>query len=306
MATAELRRSARLNTQDSNGRDHLAALMPGWTRVKFEGWITSPTVRPHLQFWYQLCLASRGRFNDVVDWINTGKAGYFHNPRHLEEDLLLMCLCEGSPKTHEEGDEEEERVLAKAETETAAWFTQELWARTAWRIVQANSGPGQAFEHMVQEVPAGAYGFVIEILCIAFHSIAFRGRASCYERLINGPACEKKTMYTTLGKQAEKFEDTEINASEELSDASTETSDHSSDLDFEESRRCISVRRVKLLEPRLKYDKNSYALRPGELRMVDKDGWVVIERLQRRQTLRSLLKMSLKGKEERVNRNDQL
>ena len=63
-----------------------------WTRAKLEGWIASSTVQPHLQLWYQLCIASKRRFNDAVDWINTGEQGYFYNPNDLQEYLLLMCL----------------------------------------------------------------------------------------------------------------------------------------------------------------------------------------------------------------------
>lgn len=187
MSPTELRRSLRLNTYDSNGRDYLANSI-GWSRQKLESWIISPTVRPNLQLWYQVCIAGRTRFNDAVEWINTGEQGYFYNPSDLEEDLLLMCLCEGdkdSEGEHEQGNGRDGASYQDEKAKTGRWITQEVWARTAWRIVQDNREKDQAFVWHAKEHPAAAYGLVIDLLCLAFHSIAFRHRSSIYEQLIN-------------------------------------------------------------------------------------------------------------------------
>jgi hypothetical protein len=63
-----------------------------------------------------------------------------------------------------------------------------LWAQIAWRIVEDNCGSGDAFEKSFRQSPAKPYAFVIEILCIAFHSIAHRDRNSIWDEIINGPA----------------------------------------------------------------------------------------------------------------------
>lgn len=182
---AELRRSERLGAYDSNGRDYLSSRL-GWTRPKFEDWIHSPTVRPFLQEWHALCIVGHYHFNDAVDWINTGEKGYFYNENDLEEDLLFICLCAGDDGQAEDQGEGSSINLNANGGCTAAWLTQELWARTAWRVVHANRSPGQIFHFAMQDRPAVAYGFAVEMLCIIFHSIAFRGVESVYLPLIEG------------------------------------------------------------------------------------------------------------------------
>jgi hypothetical protein len=128
MATQALRSSTRLQLESSNGRAYLADLI-GWMTAELESWIRSSTVQPHLQLWYHLCVASARRFNDAVEWINSGPEGYYYHPRDLEEDLLLMCLCEGVASN---GTISSVSTAASYENKTAAtgkWITQELWAR---------------------------------------------------------------------------------------------------------------------------------------------------------------------------------
>ncbi|KAK5134488.1 hypothetical protein LTR08_006405 [Meristemomyces frigidus] len=230
------RRSTRLSAHDDpNGRVYLASLL-SWPRHRLETWLTSPTVRPHLQLWYRLCISNSRRFNDAVEWINTGPKGYYFHTDDLEEDLLLMCLGEGN-----DGYDYVER---KARTEW--WITQEVWARTAWRIVQANAGEKEVFELMVEERPAGAYGFVIEVLCLAFHSIAHRGKGSCYVELINGGGCERaeEALQDETGMD-DLVDDDDTESATTLSTVSdsTEMSDDSADLDFESKSSRTSVPR---------------------------------------------------------------
>ncbi|KAK5691338.1 hypothetical protein LTR17_025671 [Elasticomyces elasticus] len=260
--------------------------MPGWTRTKLEGWITSTTVRPHLQLWYQLCVASRSRFDDGVDWVNTE---YFYNPSDLEEDILLMCLGAGRPI---DDGEHKVSVFADKEAKTTTWITQECWARTAWRIVHANGSLGQAFEGIVETSPAACYGFVVEILCIAFHSIAFRGRASCYERLINGHPCQPESAIGAISDRPEAVQDSDSVANTYSDESSLDATDHSSDSDFEEPSRGRVMAWKRVRGPRVRYDRNSVGagvvrewvrlfpkgetsprvLRLHELRMEDEDG----------------------------------
>ena len=195
MAPGKPRRSPRLDIVESNGRDYLADTM-GWTREELEEWVSSSSVKPHLQRWHQICVAGRNRLNDAIGWLSTGNPEYYNNAEELEEDLLLMCLGEGTMDNQGdlgEGGEGESFRHADKNVKTTEWTTQELWARTAWRIVQNNKGVGEVFEKRAEAHPAACYGFTIDLVCLAFHSIAFRGRASIWEQLINGSTTAETT-----------------------------------------------------------------------------------------------------------------
>lgn len=226
MAVSELRRSSRLHAYDSNGRDYLADKL-GFSRAELEEWITSPTVKPHLKLWYQLCIGNGRRFNDAIAWINERDGEYFYDEDLLEDDLVLMCLAEGDTD-EEDLDivlEEGRQAYGNEKAKTTTWTTQNLWARTAWRVVQNNKGEDQSFEVHIKHHAAACYAFVIELLCLAFHSIAHRRSASPYESLINGS--------TTPGKDAKPT--AQINEStsmaQEDSDASMASTEHGSSSD---------------------------------------------------------------------------
>ncbi|CAK3858916.1 Hypothetical predicted protein [Lecanosticta acicola] len=193
----ELRRSQRraATAYESNGRDYLAATM-GCSRKQFEDWLTSSSVRPHLVLWYKLCYIGVRRFNVGVDWINTGEKGYYYNPQDLEEDLLLMCLGEGNADDDIEGNSLEPKY-SDEKAVTCKWITQEVWARAAWRIVKNNSGEGQPFEKTIIEHPSKAYAFVIDILCIAFHSLVHRYEESVWDGLITSAGAESPPTPST-------------------------------------------------------------------------------------------------------------
>ncbi|KXT06653.1 hypothetical protein AC578_8570 [Pseudocercospora eumusae] len=176
-----LRRSRRYAAicYDSNGRECVADQLR-LTRTELEVWLALPTVHSHLQLWYNLCVVGRKRFKDGREWIETGEDGYFYNSSYLEEDLLLMCLEEGDIEDGVAG------KFANRNTSTFDWITQELWARTIWRIVQDNRGAGQIFETQAIKHPAAAYGSIIDLLTISFHSIVFRGGESIWHNLILG------------------------------------------------------------------------------------------------------------------------
>lgn len=228
----EPRRSARLTTYDSNGRDALAGDL-GWTRGQLETWIQSPSIRPHLQAWYRLCVEGERRFNDAVEWINTGEKGYFYDPRDLEEDVFLACLGEGVTV---DGDDNSNKGYDIKDVQTGEWITQELWARTAWRIVQASIGPGEVFEKRIKQHTAWCYAFVIDMLCIAFHSIAHRGPDSCYRDLIVGATKKQKAQWTAgraawvenhgaEDSKAEAVENTDSSSMIDESDVQTSSSE---------------------------------------------------------------------------------
>ncbi|KAK8211366.1 hypothetical protein M8818_003333 [Zalaria obscura] len=85
-----VRRSDRLKTTELNGRGYLSDQM-GCTVFKFEEWMKSSSVLPHLLQWDKLCIKGVSRYNDVVDKINSGE---FYDVEEFEDDLILACLSE--------------------------------------------------------------------------------------------------------------------------------------------------------------------------------------------------------------------
>lgn len=243
MARPELRRSQRLGTPDSNGRDYLSSKL-GWIRVTFEDWIYSSTVRPHLQDWYGLCISNSSRFNDVADWVNTGEKGYFYNEHDLEDDLLLLCLGAGDDGNIEACVAEASLDFVRDTPSPQGWITQELWARTAWRITQANRECGQIFHFAIQDRPAAAYGIVIEMLCIVFHSVAFRGSASVYLRLLTGDQARgsmqlDQVVDAGVAHFDATFDDHKLN--DETETSSSSAVDRTSDTTFSDPRRVVAA-----------------------------------------------------------------
>lgn len=138
---------------------------------------------------YHICVSGSRRFNHAIEWINSGQKGYFYNAENLEEDLLFLCLGEGIGSAVVDSKSAGGKEIAKfadKDAKTSTWLTQEVWARTAWRIVQDNRGDGQLFADSVESHPATCYAFAIDLLCLAFHSIAFRGGESVYTQIIMG------------------------------------------------------------------------------------------------------------------------
>lgn len=240
MPFQELRRSERLGTYDANGRDYLSSKL-GWTRPKFEEWLYSSSVCPHLQEWYTACIADKSRYNDGIDWINTGEKGYFYNESDLEEDVLLMCLDVGNGE-HDVKSEECSGIadFSSAEIDTESWITQQMWARTAWRLVHSNCAAGQAFHSMMSTQPAAAYGFAIEMLCIVFHSVAFRGVGSVYLPLLksagHGKQAKKNREVAGAGEASQEPFDDDA-AEEYTASSSSSAADHTSDATFTNTRR---------------------------------------------------------------------
>ncbi|EME47148.1 hypothetical protein DOTSEDRAFT_20951 [Dothistroma septosporum NZE10] len=184
---AAVRRSTRSASAlyNSNGRDYLASEL-GCSQDELNAWLKSSKVRPHVQVWYKLCVLGRRRCQEITDWIargtHIGKVGYFYDDSKLQNDVLLECLCEGNIEV---GTGYEISIFADPSVHTYNWSTQEIWARSAWRIVQENASPGDVFELMVLEHAARAYALVIDILSIAFHSITFRRSESVWEEIID-------------------------------------------------------------------------------------------------------------------------
>lgn len=232
--STSVRRSARLGTYESNGRRYLADKLSEATGCTYgvaelESIITAPSVRSHLQHWYRLCIEGQKRFNTAIEWINTGADGYFYNTSDLEEDLLLFCLCEGSGHDAS-GTETSVFGFADHATKTEKWTTVELWARTAWRVVQAlaiKGGPGAGglFELVLEKQPATAYAWAIDLLCLAFHSIAHRGVTSRWRDLIVGLTVKKQFAWDR-GRASWV---------EEFGEAEDDICEHESDRDMRDS-----------------------------------------------------------------------
>ncbi|KAF2216180.1 hypothetical protein CERZMDRAFT_93478 [Cercospora zeae-maydis SCOH1-5] len=192
-----LRRSQRCHAAnyDSNGRDYLASEL-GYTRSGLEKWLAAPEVHQHLALWYNLCVLGRRRYNDAIDWIIEGEEGYFYDKQGLEEDVLLTCLGEGNAKILE-GQELSDFI--EDGVNTSNWSTAKLWARTAWRIVQSNCSEGQCFRTTIVRHPAAAYGLTIDVLCLAFHSIAYRKAESIWHGLVTQESSQSLNLYSKPG-----------------------------------------------------------------------------------------------------------
>lgn len=157
-----------------------------------------------------------------MEWINTG---YFLQECNLEEDILLLCLGEGEQSSNEDADGEACGMYADTTARTCKWTTIELWARTVWRIVQNNCGPGTVFEKAMKFHPAAAYGVTFDILTLAFHNIASVGPESVWATIINSAyiptlaltPCNKPTsvrMTSIIARQIAM--DTDPDASSEI------------------------------------------------------------------------------------------
>ncbi|KAJ9625801.1 hypothetical protein H2203_004564 [Taxawa tesnikishii (nom. ined.)] len=174
-----LRRSSRLAVTDLNGRGYLADIL-SWPVQRLEEWVKSDRVHPHLVRWFNIAVKCTERKADVAGLIDNGQyhcqPGKTYKDRNLEEDTLLICLMEGEASARFED----------TSASTLTWPTEEIWARTAWRIVHENKEKGGVFEHTIKHHPTSCYAFVIDVLLIAFHSIYHRGVYSCYYAMITG------------------------------------------------------------------------------------------------------------------------
>lgn len=183
LATTSPRRSNRQTwaKNPSFGRDYLADAL-GWSRAQLDDWLLSTSVHSHLVFWHTTCVQKARRYNESIEWIKTG---YFQETSDLEEDVLLLCLGEGSDNdSNRDASGIECNTYADRTSRTFKWTTIELWARTVWRIVQDNSGKGGIFEKIMTYHPAAAYGIVFDILSLAFHNIAWVKSESVWSTLI--------------------------------------------------------------------------------------------------------------------------
>lgn len=165
----------------SFGRDNLAEAL-GCSRAWLDSWLLSSKVHPHLVLWHSTCIERTRRFNEGVEWINTG---YFFEACNLEDDVLLLCLEEGPEGSEADANGVKCKSYADQTARTFKWTSVELWARSTWRIVQDNCGKGDIFEKAVKFHPAAAYGIVCDLLCVAFHNIAYVGPESVWANIIN-------------------------------------------------------------------------------------------------------------------------
>lgn len=252
MASTQVRRSLRLQA-DPNGRQYLANQL-NWTIDKVDDFITNSTVQPHLQLWHKLCITGTRRCNEVYELINANHFRTLGKDEDLDkgfaQELWLACLADGDHGIQR---------FADRKTMTGEWTTVDVWARTAWRIVNSNKDPGQAFErlaHKHPEHPGKSYRVIVDLLCLAFHSIAFRGKASVYEKLINETAASDggtaEDMAVTADDDLELDQVSEplgtVHGSDTSSSISATTDNNTADEDFAVNRK----HRRKRASPRSK------------------------------------------------------
>lgn len=231
MTSPVIRRSSRQTWANyaSFGRDYLAETL-GWSRPQLDDWLLSSTVHPHLVFWHSTCIERARRFNEGVEWINTG---YFFKDCNLEEDVLLLCLGEGNQGSDEDAAGVECKTYANATAKTYRWTTVELWARSVWRITQDNCGKGARFEKAMESHPAAIYGIVFDVLALAFHNIASIGLESVWATIINS-ACTPTRALTLCTASGFIRVNNSVVAQQMAMDADPDTSSEFSVEQFEE------------------------------------------------------------------------
>jgi len=170
------RRSVRLRGLRLQGREYLSDCLH-WTIPQLEQWIQAPYIQPHLQHWYLHCVMRVRYYNVVLDLINTGR--YQKPDNDFERDILLECFCldmAGVPAD----------TGKFIKTDNDYEMIVQLWAKAAHKIIEQSDGRDSIITYLLKRHPAKAYHFAIDLISIAFHGIAYRGRNSCYEALING------------------------------------------------------------------------------------------------------------------------
>ncbi|KAK4968102.1 hypothetical protein LTR66_011883 [Elasticomyces elasticus] len=171
------RRSSRLTEAcNANGRSYLADQL-GWTVQQMDEWITSCNVRPFLRWWKTRCFDDLERRKEIRTHIESSQVADHSHYAAWEAHVFTACV-----------DEENVRYYEKRVTNTGDWNTADHWARTAHRIVKRQSETGGIFDSAVEKRPASAERFVVELLCLAFHSLVHRGVDSVYCDLITGTA----------------------------------------------------------------------------------------------------------------------
>lgn len=180
----QLRRSTRStrHLDSANGRNYLASKV-ACSQAAFEIWLVSAAVMPHLQSWYNLCIRSRSRFTEALGWIDEGESGYYYSKSGLEQDLL--GLCQGATDISGQCYYKAPSGAPETAHNTSSWSTQDIWARAAWRIAESSPSLQEACRKNGAKTISTAYAIAIEVIVVAFHSIACRGSASVWESLIN-------------------------------------------------------------------------------------------------------------------------
>ena len=169
------RRSPRKSSLDLNGRGYLANLF-GFPVSELEAWLQSEHVRPQLQEWYRLAVEDPDHYNYVLDLINQGV--FEQTGNEFEEEILLTAFSEGDDIT---------QCVTSGKIDISELSTIDLWTATVWGIASSSQDHIPTFHQLFNLQPLKGLSIVVDVLSIAFHSIAHRGNASCYHVLINGP-----------------------------------------------------------------------------------------------------------------------
>lgn len=196
------RRSSRLADYGLNGRGYLSNQL-GCTVSEVDCWITSKNASSHLSLWYQQCV-SKGEASDIM--LELVKNGDFEKPYNIfEKDILHTALGQQNRPS--------------MRTDPSYINTIHIWAVTAKNVVEASRSYTPTFVDLAKHHHEKFLTTAIDLLCLAFHSIAYRGRRSVYASMI-GHAVTNKQIEPRLSVYESGSTETDESA---VDDISTET-----------------------------------------------------------------------------------
>ena len=168
------RRSSRLASADLNGRGYLSDQL-GCTVTEVDRWITSDQVHSHLVIWYQQNVLKQESRSVMLDLIKTRN---FEKPNNIfEADILRVTLGQ----------------TRRPDMRQDAPYVSAIhsWAATTQDIVEASRLYTISFARLATDHHERFHIITIDLLCLAFHSIAYRGQGSIYTTMI-GPSAKIK------------------------------------------------------------------------------------------------------------------
>lgn len=182
VGNGSIRRSYRRKVIDLNGRGYLSDQL-GLSIEQLEAWTQSSGVKAALATWHRRCIEDAPTYNSILNMINAGVFETRNNK--FEEELLLASIGEYSLY-------EDEKTIES--------FAMDMWAEATRSIVKGSLDFLHIFSHLYRYHTARLFAIVIDMLCLAFHSIAHRENDSCWYIIIRGHSltdCDRST--TTEG-----------------------------------------------------------------------------------------------------------
>ncbi|GAB7341830.1 hypothetical protein MBLNU457_g0152t1 [Dothideomycetes sp. NU457] len=172
---AATRRSSRLTGSDLNGRGYLSDQL-GCTVSEVDCWITSKNISRPLKKWYQQCVMKGEASNTMLELI---KSGNFEKPNNVfEKDILHTALGQ--------------RDRPSMGTDAPYMRMIHIWAAIAKNVVEASRSYTPTFADLATHYHEKFLAIAIDLLCLIFHSILYRGQGSIYASMIGNVTADRR------------------------------------------------------------------------------------------------------------------